>query len=154
MRLELVSGFGVEWTRRADQKFQGRQVLLGHSGVEEHADDGGLDTGSLHAVRLYGVDEAVDGEPLEHHDAPGIVNTRDELTYPDAAELPVGELRRGIRRGRLSAGDAEYCPLEHGCLDRLSLRWASGAAGQNLKRHTGFDFRMPARFVATLQTFD
>ncbi len=78
------------------------------------------------------LNEPVDGEPLQHHDAPGVVNPRDQLAYPDAAELPVGELRRGARRGFLSAGHAEHRSLQHRRLDRLSLRRAGGAAGQNL----------------------
>ena len=42
---------------------------------------------------LIASDPPVDGEPLQHHDPPGVVDARDQLAHPDATELPVGELR-------------------------------------------------------------
>ena len=113
MLFELVAGLGVKRTRCADQELERRQVVLGHVGVEQHADDGGLHAGAFDAVSLDRIDEAVDGEPLEHHDAPCVVHTGDQLAYTDAAELPVGELRRGAGRGLLAAGDAEDRALEY-----------------------------------------
>ena len=154
MLLELVASLRVERTRCADQEIQRRQVFLGHVGVEQHADDGGLHARALDAVRLYRVNEPVDGEPLEHHDAPAVVHPSDQLAYPDAAELPVGELRWGTRRGFLSAGHAEHGALQHRRPDLLPFRRAGGAAGQNLKGHTGFDFGMLAAAVAMFQPFD
>jgi hypothetical protein len=149
-----VAGLGVERTGCADQEVERRQVLLGHIGVEQHPDDRGLHARALDAVRLYRVDESIDGEPLEHHDAPGIVDTRDQLAHPYAAELPVSEFRRRARRGLLAAGHAEHRSLKHGRFDVLSLRRAGGAAGQNLKGHTAFDGRVVAGGVAPLQSFD
>src|SRR6202040_2941524 len=90
----------------------------------------------------------------EYHDPPRVVDTGDQLTHPDAAELPVGELRWRTRRRLLSAGHAEHRSLEHGLLDRLSLRRAGGAARQNMKSHIGFGFGVPTRSVATLEPFD
>ena len=58
MLLELVAGFRVERARRADQELQRRQVVGGHVGIEQHAEDGGLHTGPGDAVGLDRVDEA------------------------------------------------------------------------------------------------
>ena len=153
-RLELVSGLRVQRTRRADQEFQRGQVLLGHVGIEQHADDRGLHARALDAVRLHRVDPTVDGEPLEDDDPPAVVGACDQLTDPDAAELPVGELGRGARRSRLAAGDAEHGAFQHRRLDRLPLGRAGGAARQNLQCHTGFGLGMPAGLVAALQSRD
>ena len=153
-RLELVAGLGVEGTRRADDGLQRRQIVLGDVGVEQHADDGGLHPGSIDAVRLYRVDEPLDGKPLQHHDPPGVVHARHELAHPDAAELPIGELRRGVGRSVFSAGDAEDRALQHFGSDRLPFRRAGGAAGQDLKRHTGFGVGVLSGAVAALEVRD
>ena len=136
--LELVSGLRIKRTRRADQEIQRGQVFLGDVGIEQHADDGGLHARTFDAVRLHRVHPAVDGEPLEDDDPPAVVGARDQLTDPDAAELPVREFGRGARRGGLAAGDAEDGAFQHPRLDRLPLGRAGGAAGQDLQCHTGF----------------
>ena len=149
--LELVSGLRVERARRADQEVQRGQVFLGHVGVEQHADHGGLHAGTLDAVRLHRVHPAVDGEPLQDDDPPAVVGACDQLTDADAAELPIGEFRRGARRGGLSAGHAEDGALQYPRLDRLPLGRAGGTAGQNLQCHTGFRLSVATAFVAALE---
>jgi hypothetical protein len=105
-------------------------------------------------VPLHHVHPPVDGEPFQHDDPPTVVDAGDQLAHPDAAELPVGQLRRGVGRGFLSTGHTEHRPLEHRGLDGLAFRRAGSAAGQDLECDVGFGLGMSAGLVTVLEPGD
>ena len=94
----------------------------------------GCTPGSFDELRLYRVARPSTVNRSSITIRRGVVHARHELAHPDAAELPIGELRRSVGRSVFSAGHAEHRGLRHLGVDRLAFRRAGGAARQDLQR--------------------